>query len=119
MSHLWHCCSNCQDGCLWWVDDGCKLLDAKHAQVADGEGAAHEVRRLQLVLLGLQRTRHSTAQQGSAYFEEHVMTTLTPGARLSQSFFVSIPRRTKRQPYPRTPSQNQTSTLPMHEMQAY
>ena len=39
---------------LRWVDDGGELVDAEHAQVADGEGAARELVRLQLPVLGLQ-----------------------------------------------------------------
>jgi hypothetical protein len=33
---------------LWWVDDGAELVDAEHAEVADGEGPALELLGLQL-----------------------------------------------------------------------
>ena len=42
-----------QDAGLWWVDDGCEALDAKHAEVGDGEGPSLELLRLQLTGAGL------------------------------------------------------------------
>jgi hypothetical protein len=65
-TYLGHCRSYRQDGCLRWVDDCCKLLDAKHAQVADGESATHELMGLQLVLLGLNSTARGGRRQPSA-----------------------------------------------------
>mmetsp|Transcript_7363 Transcript_7363/g.16111 ORF Transcript_7363/g.16111 Transcript_7363/m.16111 type:complete len:212 (+) Transcript_7363:223-858(+) len=44
-----------QDARLRSVDDGGELLDAHHAEVGDGEGAADELLGLELVLLGLGR----------------------------------------------------------------
>ena len=39
-SFLLRCRAHCEDGDLRRVDDGCELVDAEHAQVRYGEGAA-------------------------------------------------------------------------------
>ena len=49
--------SDGKDGGLGRVNDGRKLLDTIHPQVGDGEGAADELSRLQLAILGLRSMR--------------------------------------------------------------
>lgn len=46
-----------QDGRLWGVDDGCAKQGAKHATVADGEGASIHVLNCKLVFTSLRRTK--------------------------------------------------------------
>lgn len=38
---------------LWWIDDGCKLLNSKHPEVGDCEGAIVKISGLQLVVSSL------------------------------------------------------------------
>ena len=57
--------AHCQDRGLRRVHDGRKLLHAEHAQVGDGEGAAHELGGLQLALLCLHRSSRGKALEGS------------------------------------------------------